>query len=83
MGYIGFRRLASDGCVFQRGDIWFITYVDGIIWMDSDEMSLNKVKYRIRNFVDMKDKGSLRSFLGVLIAFDNGGTWLSQKHYIY
>ena len=40
------------------------------------------VKHELIKHLDVKDLGSLKSFLGVLFGRDSDGGWLSQQHYI-
>ena len=56
--------LSADSCVFVRGNVWLLLYVDGILIIDSILSSLRKVKSEISKHLDVKDMGELRSFFG-------------------
>lgn len=43
---------------------------------------LKDVKHDLMMHLDVKDLGSLKSFLGVLFGLDSDGGWLLQQHYI-
>ena len=82
MSSISFKRLLSEDCVFRRDDVWILLYVDDIVLIGKNGSELESVKSNLRQFIELKDMGSLCLFLGVLIVRDEKGAWLSQRHYI-
>ena len=82
MAAVGFTKLVSDDCVYRRGDVWLLLYVDDIIMIGTSDKAVRDVKTELMPHLDVQDLGTLKSFLGVLFVRDEFGAWLSQQHYI-
>ena len=82
MDMMGFDKFVSDECVYRRGTVWLLLYVDDIVVIGSEEKDVSHVKTELKTHLDVKDLGTLRSFLGVLFVRDEYGAWLSQMPYI-
>lgn len=82
METMGFKKLLADDCVYRRGDLWMLLYVDDIILMSQDDMLITGVKTELSSHLDVKDLGILRCFLGLVFLQDSKGAWLSQQHYV-
>jgi hypothetical protein len=55
---IGFTTLLIDDCIFFRGDIVFMVYVDDGIFLGSDNLQLQEVIKEIQNLVlNIEDQG--------------------------
>lgn len=61
--------------------MWILLYVDDVILMGRVLSEICRVKKELSVLLDMKDLGKLSSFLGVTFIQDEGGAWLSQRHY--
>ena len=79
---LGFTTLTSDECVFVRGKLWVLIYVDDILIMSQDDQEIEVVKSELASNFDVKDLGSLHYFLGVEYVKDNNIAFLSQRKYI-
>ena len=82
MNKMGFRPLLSDPCVYRRDNILLLLYVDDIIVMGPVASEIESVKEQLKSHLDVKDLGTLRSFLGVMFSRKSSEAWLSQSHYI-
>lgn len=78
---LGFKSLVSDTCVYRRGSVWVLLYVDDVIVVGPELQEVVKVKRELEGRLDMKDLQEMGSFLGVNFARDEGGAWLSQRQY--
>ena len=78
---LGFRALVMDSCVYRRGGVWILLYVDDVMLMGRELSEICKAKEDLSTLLEMKDLGELSSFLGVSFIRDKGGAWLSQSHY--
>ncbi|XP_057310095.1 uncharacterized protein LOC130648091 [Hydractinia symbiolongicarpus] len=83
---IGFVQSHADPCVFVRRQcgytIRLLVWVDDIIITSSKDELLNTVKIQLKNRFNMKDLGTLSSFLG--IDFERGIDYvtMSQSRYL-
>lgn len=82
MKLLKFVTINADDCVFRRGSVWILLYVDDLILMSPMESELTKVKREIEAQLDIRDLGTLRHFLGVTFQQHGDGAWLSQHNYI-
>ena len=82
MRTIGSGKLLADDCGYRPGSVWMLLYVDDIILLSVSMEDAKDVKHVPMEHLDVKDLGSLKSFLGVLFGQDSDGGWLSQQHYI-
>lgn len=81
MDKLGFSALTSEQCMFQRNGVWVLIYVDDIILMSEREDAISSAKQDIGKFLDVKDLGLLRCFLGVTFSRNEEMAWLSQQPY--
>ena len=81
MNKMGFVKLRSDECAFNKGTVWILLYVDDIILIGPDDKILDAVKEELRLYLDGKDMGVLSGFLGLHFTRDSGSAWLSKKSY--
>jgi hypothetical protein len=66
--YIGFTMSLIDDCVFFRGDIIFMVYVDDSIFLGSYDLQLQEVIKEIQNLgLNIDDQGHPVDFVGVNI----------------
>ena len=82
MKSLNFSILLADCCVFIRGNVWLLVYVDDILIISPHISNIRKVKYDLSIHLDVKDMGQLRSFLGISFIVQNDGAWLSQTDYV-
>lgn len=78
MNLMKFGKLMSDDCVYRRGQVWLLLYVDYITLIGSTDENISSVKTEPKLHLDVKDMdvndmGILRSFLGVLFLKDRRG----------
>jgi hypothetical protein len=65
---IGFTTLLIDDCVFFRGDIIFMVYVDNGIFLGSNDLQLQEVIKEIQNTgLNIDDLGNPVDYVGVNI----------------
>lgn len=57
MKEIGFKALLCDECVFRRGNVWLLLYVDDVIVISSLRSSGDHVKVELMKHLEMKDLG--------------------------
>ena len=81
---IGFRPSAVDECVFYRGNVIFLVYVDDGIFASPDASEVDKAIKELREIgFDIEDQGSLTDYLGVNVErLPDGRIKLSQPHLI-
>ena len=81
MSILKFRSINSDSCVFRRGSLWLLLYVDDIVVISPSQKDLDGLKTEISRHVDVKPMGTFGQFLGVTFIGDQNGAWLSQAQY--
>ncbi len=65
---IGFTTALIDDCVFFRGDIIFMVYVDDGIFLGSNDLQLQEVIMEIQNLgLNIEDQGHQADYVGVNI----------------
>lgn len=74
--------MVSDRCVFRKGELWVLLYVDDVIIIVKDIDTVQDTKNRLSALLDMKDMEELSTFLGVMFSKDSEGGRLSQEHYV-
>ena len=81
---IGFTRCESDHCLFLRGTLWVLIYVDDLILAAPTMDEINAFKADIMAAFPCKDLGPVSYFLGVKITRDrrSRSITLSQGSYI-
>jgi hypothetical protein len=78
---IGFQPSLIDDCVFYRGNVIFIVYVDDGIFIGADDDEITKAIREIREAgLDIEDQGHPADYVGVSIKkHRNGYIELSQR----
>jgi len=81
---MGFSRTQSDNCMFIRGDVWVLVYVDDMLITAPTVKQVNQVKVDLAKSFKIKDLGEAGHFLALEITRDreNRTITLSQKGYI-
>lgn len=79
---LGFQEMSFDACLFRRGTLWILLYVDDIIIMSSSMDDIKNVKRDLAAKSDIKDMGELKYFLGTEFKFQSHGAILSQCQYV-
>ncbi|CAM8941571.1 unnamed protein product [Rhodiola kirilowii] len=81
----GFRQSYADYSLFsyQTGGttLHVLVYVDDLIVAGNDSSSISKFKSYLSSCFHMKDLGTLKYFLGIEIAHNSSGLFLSQRKY--
>jgi hypothetical protein len=75
------KQSQIDDCIFYRGDIIFIIYVDSGIFLSSSDEQLSGIITKMRNLdLDIKDQGHPADYVGVNIKrMKDGSIGLSQR----
>lgn len=79
---LGFTPLNSDQCVYRKGKLWILLYVDDVIIIGDKLDSIIGLKSQLSSKLEMKDMGELSNFLGISFRREREGAWLSQTHYV-
>lgn len=81
---LGFVQSAIDECVFYRGNLIFIVYVDDGIFFSPDDSAINKaIKDLSEAGFDVDDQGDVSDYVGVHIdQLGDGSFKLTQPHLI-
>ena len=80
---IGFKQSKVDECVFFRGKVIFICYVDDGIFASPDNKAIDKAISELKERFDIEDQGDITDYLGVNVErLDDGRIKLSQPHLI-
>ncbi len=62
---IGFTTSLIDDCVFFRGDVIFMVYVDDGIFLGSNNLQLQEVIKKIQNLgLNIEDQGHIADYVG-------------------
>lgn len=81
----GFSSSSYDSALFVRkaahGIIFVLLYVDDRIITEDDINGISDLKAFLRKQFEMKDLGTLSSFLGLEISSNSNGYYLSQAKY--
>ncbi len=73
---IGFTTSLIDDCVFFRGDVIFMVYVDNGIFLGSKDLQLQEVIKEIQNLdLNIEDQGHPADYVGVNIKKLNDGSY--------
>lgn len=82
----GFLQSYSDYSLFtySKGSVQFniLVYVDDLLLSGNDSAALNSFKTYLSSCFQMKDLGRLKYFLGIEVARNSSGIFLSQRKYI-
>lgn len=86
MERLGFETCKADDCLFHfssnGNEAWILLYVDDVILVGSQEDFLKNIKSKLELHLDLKDLGTLHSFLGVTFLREGRNAWLTQEHFI-
>lgn len=66
MHMMGVDKLFSDICVYRRGRVWLLLYVDDVVVMSAEKEDVYCFKRDLNEYLDVKDLDTLRYLLGVL-----------------
>jgi hypothetical protein len=73
---LGFVPLETDSCIYRRGDVIAVVYVDDILLVASTIEQYNAFYDELKQHVAAENRGPIKSFLGI----DIMRNW--QKHLI-
>ena len=80
---LGFQQSAIDECVYYRGNLIYLCYVDDSIATAPTKEEVNEFLDELKQKFDMTDEGDLNDFIGVNITrHEDGKIELSQPHLI-
>ena len=72
----GYRQSAYDPCLFLKGNILIVVFVDNCVFCAPNPgIKTNKKFHHLRKDFDLTNEGDLSSFLGVSIQGDPAGTF--------
>ena len=77
---IGFTQSIFDECLFYRGDVMFVVYVDDGIFVSPNNQHITDAIQELKHQkLDIEDQGDLNDYLGVNVTtLENGDIKLSQ-----
>ena len=71
---IGFERSKIDECVFYRGNLVFLVYVDDGIFVSLDATSIDNVIRELQDYkLNLEDQGHPADYVGVNIKKQGDG----------
>lgn len=76
-----YAPLIADICVFSRGDIWVLLYVDEIVIIGPHQEEIVKVKQELNLLLKFKELSLWSSLLGLSIVRKSNGIRLEQEAY--
>lgn len=81
---LGFKQSKVDECVFYRGKLIFLCYVDDGIFASPDEAEIDLAIQQLSELkYDVEDKGRITDYLGINFEYlPDGKIKLSQPHLI-
>jgi len=85
---LGFRKSASDYCLYILGDkdkvICLIIFLDDLLICNKNKERLKNIKDKLSDKFEMKDLGEVRTYLGINIKHDRkkNEITLDQREYI-
>ena len=79
---IGFKPSKYDECLYYRGNVIFLVYVDGGIFISPSSSNIDKaIEDLKKQKLDIADQGDLKDYLGVNITkLKDGSIKLTQPH---
>ena len=81
----GYKQAMADHTLFFKRDgddiTLLIVYVDGMIVPGSSPKEVQKLQSHLAKEFEMKDLGTLKSFLGIEVSHSKHGLFLSQWKY--
>ena len=60
MDKLGFHKLLADPCIFHRGNVWVLLYIDDITLIRPQLLEIEKFQKQLESYLDVKDLGILR-----------------------
>lgn len=85
---IGFKRSDNDYCLYIKDDkthpLYLIIFVDDLLIGSKDQIKIDEVKALLRKKFNMKDMGTVKTYLGISIEYERtkGVMKLDQTNYI-
>lgn len=83
---VGFTRTASDYPAFVKhaslGCIILIVYMDDIIIFESDAAGIQAAKQWLQFLLQVKDRGKLQYFLGIVVSRNRHGMLMNQSMWL-
>ena len=80
---LGFIQSEVNDCIFYRGDVIFMVYVDNAIFMGPDSSAIDKCIEDMKTFFTMQDEGDILDYLGIKVTkLPNGTIKLVQPQLI-
>ena len=80
---LGFIQSKIDECVYYRGELIYLCYVDDSWACAPDKRDVNEFIAELKSKFDVTDEGNLNDFLGVNIhRHEDGSIELTQPHLI-
>ena len=71
---IGFQQSLIDECVFYKGDIVFIVYVDDGIFLGNSDKQLSDIIQEVKSSgLDVEDQGHTADYVGINISKTRDG----------
>ena len=72
-----------DDCIFYRGSVIFMVYVDDAIFMGPNKEDIDKCILDMKDSFKLQDKGDISDYLGIKItSLPDGNIKLAQPHLI-
>ena len=79
LGQRGFKQSKADECVFYKGTVNFMVYMDDAILMGPDVDKIQKVIESLKEDYNLTDEGDLNEYLGIKVEkTSSGGLKLTQ-----
>ena len=78
----GFKVSAMDPCLYWRGDVYLLLYVDDILLFSSNEEEIAKVKALLMSKVSIRDMGKAERFLNINVKKEGQVYTIDQADYI-
>jgi Reverse transcriptase (RNA-dependent DNA polymerase) len=80
---LGFAQSKADKCVFDRGTMTFMVYVDDGILIDPDKEKIESALLDLHSKFEVQDEGDLSDYLGVKAQkHTDGSIEFTQPHLI-
>ncbi len=65
---LGVIQSEVDDCIFYRGNVIFMVYVDDAIFMGPDWSAIDNCIEDMKTFVTMQDEGDILDYLGIKVS---------------
>ena len=80
---IGFIQSLADECIFFKGGIIFMVYVDDGIFMAPSKKEIDQAIKDMKKIFNLTDEGDISDYLGIKVTkLPNGSISLTQPHLI-